>query len=428
MKKIVIIGGGTFSPIRNHLSLCAPAFGKTARQLGDMFNDKLIGTPEDKEYKVEVHLTKMADLLAKLLGDKSVRTIVMNCALCDFDAAIDDRGFHGDRLKTVEGEFNLKLRPADKLISMIRKVRPDIFLVGFKTTTNASEEEQFLTGLKMMKSSKCNLVLANDTVTRRNIIITPEEVAYKSSIIEDNMYKGGHFRVVGEALQKQEREDQLKELVEMTLARHDLTYTKTKFVRDDSIDFYDAPKTFKDVMRFVIGKGGFIENNGNGFTPGHFGYKVADGIFVSSQRKVNHNDVEKNGMTLVKVRGDSVTAVGSHKPSVGARSQALLFEKYPQYDCIVHVHCPLVNWLGQETYKIPSVPQKPFQCGSLECGLNTVNNMQELYINSTSVKKVKVGIVMLEKHGPNIMFSSKDDSHQIIDFINEVVMLGTKIT
>ncbi|MHA1290366.1 MAG: hypothetical protein ACTSPB_23545, partial [Candidatus Thorarchaeota archaeon] len=61
MKKIVIIGGGTFSPIRNHLSLCAPAFGKTARQLGDMFNDKLIGTPEDKEYKVEVHLTKMAD-------------------------------------------------------------------------------------------------------------------------------------------------------------------------------------------------------------------------------------------------------------------------------------------------------------------------------------------------------------------------------
>lgn len=149
VKKIVIIGGGTFSPIRNHLSLCAPAFGKTARQLGDMFNSKLIGTPDDEVYKVDVYLTKMADptsdlvtnddvekMIVKLIGDKSVKTIVMNCALCDFDADIDDRGFHGERLKTSEGEFSLKLRPADKIISMIRNVRPDIFLVGFKTTTN----------------------------------------------------------------------------------------------------------------------------------------------------------------------------------------------------------------------------------------------------------------------------------------------------
>lgn len=41
MKKIIILGGGTFSPIRNHLSLCAPAFGTTAKYLYENINKKI---------------------------------------------------------------------------------------------------------------------------------------------------------------------------------------------------------------------------------------------------------------------------------------------------------------------------------------------------------------------------------------------------
>ena len=33
MKNIDIIGGGTVSHVRNHLALCAPAYGTTSRQL-----------------------------------------------------------------------------------------------------------------------------------------------------------------------------------------------------------------------------------------------------------------------------------------------------------------------------------------------------------------------------------------------------------
>lgn len=40
MKKIIILGGGTFMPIRNHLSLCAPAFGRTAQQIHHEFENK----------------------------------------------------------------------------------------------------------------------------------------------------------------------------------------------------------------------------------------------------------------------------------------------------------------------------------------------------------------------------------------------------
>ena len=37
MKKIYILGGGgTFSPIRAHLSLATPAFGETAKKLDEL--------------------------------------------------------------------------------------------------------------------------------------------------------------------------------------------------------------------------------------------------------------------------------------------------------------------------------------------------------------------------------------------------------
>lgn len=32
-KRVVILGGGTFSHVRTHLALAAPAFGTTAKQL-----------------------------------------------------------------------------------------------------------------------------------------------------------------------------------------------------------------------------------------------------------------------------------------------------------------------------------------------------------------------------------------------------------
>jgi hypothetical protein len=39
MRRTVILGGGTFQPVRNHLSLAAPAFGETARKLQTLIPD-----------------------------------------------------------------------------------------------------------------------------------------------------------------------------------------------------------------------------------------------------------------------------------------------------------------------------------------------------------------------------------------------------
>jgi hypothetical protein len=53
-KKIVIYGGGTHSFIASHLSLCAPAYGETARRLAELCEEIL------PNMEVDLRLTKMA--------------------------------------------------------------------------------------------------------------------------------------------------------------------------------------------------------------------------------------------------------------------------------------------------------------------------------------------------------------------------------
>lgn len=395
--RTIILGGGTFQPVRNHFSLAAPAFGTTARKLNQMIEGS------------ELYLTKMADPNSKLvtnkdvsdfidtlLDDYSVNTIILNVAFCDFKSKpIDgiENGFHSERLLTSEGEFNLTLTPTEKVIKKIRLKRPDIFLVGFKTTTNKSPEDQFLTGLKMMKSTKCNLVLCNDTVTRNNLIITPEESIYG---------------------QTTDRDKSLKELVDIINMRSNLTYNRSRFTGSPSYDIkHYTPDNFQKVIQFLIDNGGFLENNGNGFTPGHFCYRLDENAFYSSQRKANHNLVFDEGMSLVIVKDDTITVFGRRKASVGAMSQHLMLKNYPDYDCIVHTHNPLkVGSL------IPIAEQKPFQCGSLECGINTVTNLQDF----NGIKAV-----YLNKHGANILFKSSEKPEKIINFIKENLELGIKV-
>jgi hypothetical protein len=396
MKKILILGGGTFEPIRNHFSLSAPAFGTTARKLNELIpNSELILTKMADYNSNLITNNDVENYIDELLDDKNIGTIILNIAFCDFKSMpIDniENGLKSERLKTSDGNLILELTPTDKVISKIRIKRPDIFLVGFKTTTNKSSDEQFLIALQMMKKTKCNLVLANDTVNKRNMIITPEESIYAETY---------------------DRNFALKELSDIILMRNNLTYNYSDFVDSESFDIKNTSETFQTVIKFLITNGGYIENNGNGFTPGHFCYKLDNTSFLSSQRKANHNLVFDEGLSKVIVNDDTFTVIGRRKASVGARSQWLMLEKYKDYDCIVHTHNPL-----KKDSKIPIAEQKPFQCGSIECGMNTLNNLQDF----DGIKAV-----YLDKHGSNILFKSTENPDKIIKFIKDNIKLGIKV-
>jgi hypothetical protein len=410
MKRIEIIGGGTVSHVRNHLALTAPAYGQTARELYTL----ALGSAErPSNWVPKLHLTKMAcggdspletnedisGLLDGLLADPATKIIFFNPALVDFDGSIHCEGALGyewaidlptpsgkyqERLKTSDGIRSMGLTPGPKLIDKIRKARKDIFLVGFKTTCGATEDDQFLTGLNLLKSASCNLVLANDTKTRTNMIITPEQARYHVTT---------------------DRNIALFNLVKMTLHRASLTFTRSTVVDGESVSWNDSevPESLRTVVNHCIARGAYKPFRGS--TVGHFAVKVDDNTFFTSKRKTNFNQLDQVGLVKVVSDGpDSVIAYGA-KPSVGGQSQRIIFKEHPELDCIVHFHVP-----PKDPNRLSVRSQELLECGSHQCGKNTSDGLVEV---APGIK-----CVYLDNHGPNIVFNRSMDPKKVIEFID----------
>jgi hypothetical protein len=394
-KRVVIIGGGTFSHIRTHLSLATPAFGKTAKSLYEKCKQKFT------HMDVDLILTKMADsnskivtnqdvsnLIDELVNDNTVKAIFFNVALCDYDGQIGntESGKYQTRLETKAGVETMLLTPSEKIINKIRKDRKDIFLVGFKTTSDATPQEQFSKGLNLMKKSSANIVVANDVVTYSNLIITPEEGVYGSEMSRDEV---------------------LDELVDIAYHRTHLTFTRSTVVDGKAVEWSDerVPSTLRTVINWCVDNNAYKEFNGA--TTGHFAAKLGGNQFLTSIRKTNFNDIENNGMVLVKTDGDDEVISYGFKPSVGGQSQRIIFDRYKETDCIVHFHCPLRS---NHADNIPVVSQREYECGSHQCGENTANGLGAFG---------NLFCVMLDNHGPNIVFNSSIDPNEVVDFIEE---------
>jgi len=417
-KTVEIIGGGTVSHVRAHLALSTVAYGTTAKKLKKFcseYSDKL---------QVNCHLTKMssggegnietnedvAELTTSWVKDPNVKIVFFNVAMCDFNGDIDvnsipypPRGKYQSRLSTHRNtrdhDYSMRLVPSEKVISSIRRTRKDIFLVGFKTTCGVSPDEQYLAGLNLLKTSSCNLVLANDLKTRKNMIITPEEASYHVT---------------------SDRDEALRNLVEMAYLRSHLTFTRSTVINGEPVPWEstDIPNSLRAIVDYCIRGNAYKQFNGA--TVGHFAAKISPTTFLTSRRKTNFNDLAKLGLVKIETDGpDSVLAYGS-KPSVGGQSQRIVFEEHPEYDCIVHFHCPLRE---DHCDDVPVVSQREYECGSHECGQNTSRGLKE-FTNRLSPHKFSA--VMLDNHGPNIVFNRRIDPSAIIEFIQRNFILSAK--
>jgi hypothetical protein len=408
-KKIIVLGGGTFSHIRSHLSLAVPAFGQTAVKISELCHSRFANM------EIELALTRMADprhalstitrelttnqdikwYIDELITLNTTKVIFFSAGMCDFDGEVLDytqnifglgtvSGKYEKRLSSAE-EYNIRLTTTEKIISKIRKQRKDIFLVGFKTTCGDSKEEQFQKGLNLLKSASCNLVVVNDVKTRQNAIITPEEAVYGEDLSRDEL---------------------LKELVDMVYWRTHLSFTRSTVVDGKPVAWTEVKDKFPaltKVVEYCIAQGAYKPFNGA--TVGHFAAKISDNTFYTSIRKTNFNDIEKTGMVLVKTDGpDNVISYGA-KPSVGGQSQRMIFNKYEDVDSIVHFHCPLKT---DHIDDIPVISQREVECGSHTCGEHTANGLK---------KFDEIYCVMLDKHGPNIVFHHSVEPQKVINFI-----------
>lgn len=415
-KKIIyVIGGGTVSYIRNHLALAAPAYGSTAINLAKIISNQLNLKNIDDKYEVKLVLTKMADRNSKLetnedvnnfvteiLKDENTKAIIFNPALVDYTGTVGDveSGKYATRLQTREGETCATLVPAEKVVATMRKDRKDVFVVAFKTTTGATSLEQYVRGLDLLKSNSINLVLANDTVTRNNMIIAPEETKYCETT---------------------NREDVLEFLGKMVVSRMQNKFTRSTLVEGDAVPWNSeqVPASLREVVNYCITRGAYKPFKGK--TAGHFAIKLSDNEILTSIRKSNFNELAQNGLVHVTSNGvDEVIARG-HKPSVGGQSQRIIFKEHPDLDCIVHFHCPIAD--DSDLYsEIPVKAQWPNECGSHECGQNTSNGLRKFDLGDGD----SLHAVFLDDHGPNIVFNQKTDPHKVISFIERNFLLDSK--
>ena len=407
MKTIAIIGGGTVNHIANHLSISATAYGETAKKL-----QKLFQTHTDM--KSELYLTKMAGgktletnkdielLINDLIANKDIKVVIMTAAMCDYEPALAYTtenfqkknvkiGKYAERIKTKNASrLTLELKPTYKVIGKIRKTRKDIFLVGFKTTCGATPHEQYLAGLDLLKKTSCNLVVANDTKTRHNMIITPEESKY---------YEGTN------------RDELLNGLVKMVTHRSLCTFVRSTVIDGPAINWNskEVPESLRTVVDYCISNKAYKVFNGS--TVGHFAYKVNENTFYTSIRRSNFNKLSETGLVQIKTDGPSIIAYG-FKPSVGGQSQRSIFHDHKEYNCIVHFHCE-----KKPDSLIPVRSQFEYECGSLECGKNTSNGLQRFG---------NLSAVYLDNHGPNIVFHESINPQEVIDFIDDNFYLDRK--
>jgi len=210
MKNIYIITGGTMVYITPHFSITAPAYGKVGTKIYRLLDANI----SNEEYNIYLIKTKMAghnsneviehlkslnlkstietndelkSFVEVISQENNTKAIIMAAAICDFEpeeliayegeTPISVRDFGKDKKRLHKAHsLELKLKPSAKIIDIIKKSNPHIFLVTFKTTAGETEEKLIEKSRYNLKRSQSDLVFGNDIQNRINLIVTEDEV------------------------------------------------------------------------------------------------------------------------------------------------------------------------------------------------------------------------------------------------------------
>lgn len=74
----------------------------------------------------------------------------------------------GNKISSNEDDLIIKLKRTPKIISLIKDLSPNTYLVGFKLLDGVTEEELIHVATNLKNKNKCDLVVANDLSNIRN--------------------------------------------------------------------------------------------------------------------------------------------------------------------------------------------------------------------------------------------------------------------
>lgn len=221
MKKIIITAGGTSEKIDNVRKITNSSSGKLGMTIANHLlkeNDDLIIyyvcsrnslRPLDKRIKViEIDDTislknKIENLLLNEKIDYFIHSMAVSDYMTDYVTTIErikasikntsnlEEAFsnikiiNGNKISSYEDNLVIVLKQTPKIISIIKDLSPQTYLVGFKLLDGVSKEELISVAKKLRDKNNCDLVVANDLATIRN----GEHIAYiidKNNEIEES--------------------------------------------------------------------------------------------------------------------------------------------------------------------------------------------------------------------------------------------------
>ena len=116
---------------------------------GDDNQMKVIGYDTFEDYK---------DKLFSTIINEQPDIIVLAAAVSDY--GVDN--YVDGKIRTSADEMVIRLKPLPKLISKIREIAPNAFIVGFKLLVDSSEDELKEACINSMNKNKLNMIVGND--------------------------------------------------------------------------------------------------------------------------------------------------------------------------------------------------------------------------------------------------------------------------
>ena len=165
-KKILISLGGTYEPIDSVRGITNKSSGKMGLELA---REAYIRGADLTLVvaNVSVEIPSVFNVIRVETGREMNDNILS--IISDFDifisaAAVSDFEFKKKSDKKIDSStsLSLDLKPTTKIIRQIKKINPEIFLVGFKAEFNISKDEIIDCARKQISQAGTDLVIAND--------------------------------------------------------------------------------------------------------------------------------------------------------------------------------------------------------------------------------------------------------------------------
>ena len=186
MKKVIVTAGGTSEKIDNVRKITNSGTGKLgykiALELLNKYKDVKIyyvcsknsfRPVSDRVEIIEIESTiDLKNNIENLLTQNKIDYFIHSMAVSDYmvDYVTNLESIKNNNIKIIndtkissnEKSLVIVLKPTPKIISIIKNISPETYLVGFKLLDNVSKEELISVAKKLRDKNKCDLVVAND--------------------------------------------------------------------------------------------------------------------------------------------------------------------------------------------------------------------------------------------------------------------------